>query len=552
MNKENTESKSQHFGGTWTNDKLNIFTKYLNAYLMALKNQTFKKIYIDAFAGTGEIVTKDKEDILEGSAKRALSVKPEFDHYYFIEKDHDKKTELLEMINNEFPSMKNKITVYCGDANEKFKQIIDEIDWRSNRGLLFLDPCATEVEWKTLEQVAKTECIDVWYLFPISALNRMLPKKGISSQNEACIDRILGDCGWRTVFYKKNPQMSFLESDNLIKDTNIEKIIEYILARLKTTFPCVSQHPRLFRNKNQAPLFLFCFAISNKSEKAQKIALRIANHILKSHTDDKNIFTKYLNAYLMALKNQTFKKIYIDAFAGTGEIVTKDKEDILEGSAKRALSVKPEFDHYYFIEKDHDKKTELLEMINNEFPSMKNKITVYCGDANEKFKQIIDEIDWRSNRGLLFLDPCATEVEWKTLEQVAKTECIDVWYLFPISALNRMLPKKGISSQNEACIDRILGDCGWRTVFYKKNPQMSFLESDNLIKDTNIEKIIEYILARLKTTFPCVSQHPRLFRNKNQAPLFLFCFAISNKSEKAQKIALKIANHILKSHTKEK
>ena len=37
---------SQKFGGDWTAKKLNIFTSYLDAYLIALQNQKFKKIYI--------------------------------------------------------------------------------------------------------------------------------------------------------------------------------------------------------------------------------------------------------------------------------------------------------------------------------------------------------------------------------------------------------------------------------------------------------------------------------------------------------------------------
>lgn len=50
---------SQKFGGNWTEEKLNIFTSYLDAYLIALQNQKFKKVYIDAFAGTVEIETSD-------------------------------------------------------------------------------------------------------------------------------------------------------------------------------------------------------------------------------------------------------------------------------------------------------------------------------------------------------------------------------------------------------------------------------------------------------------------------------------------------------------
>ena len=37
---------SQKFGGNWTEEKLNIFTSYLDAYIIALQNQKFKKIYI--------------------------------------------------------------------------------------------------------------------------------------------------------------------------------------------------------------------------------------------------------------------------------------------------------------------------------------------------------------------------------------------------------------------------------------------------------------------------------------------------------------------------
>lgn len=283
---------SQKFGGNWTEEKLNIFTSYLDAYLIALQNQKFKKIYIDAFAGTGEIETRDGDQYLIGSAKRALMSDKKFDQYYFIEADPQKATELQEMINTEFPQMRRFTKVYCGDANDKLAQIIKEVDWRFNRALLFLDPYATQVDWTTLVNVAQTKSIDVWYLFPFSALERMLPNNGKYQKWEDCIDRLLGDSGWREEFYKKDPQLSLFDmfqddedvtsEERLIKDANPEHIKEYILTRLETIFPCVSKHPRVFRNSRQSPMFLFCFAISNDSTSAQGLALRIANHILKN------------------------------------------------------------------------------------------------------------------------------------------------------------------------------------------------------------------------------------------------------------------------------
>lgn len=283
---------SQKFGGSWTEEKLNIFTDYLCAYLTALKYQNFHKIYIDAFAGTGEIETSDDGQILIGSAKRALSAADKFDHYYLIEHDKKKAAELQNMVNTEFPSLKEIVTVYCGDANDKLAQIIREVDWRYNRGLLFLDPFATQVNWSTLETVSKTKSIDVWYLFPFSALNRMLPNNGKYKTWEDCINRILGDSGWQTEFYKEDPQMSIFDdpvdveamesSTRKIKDANPDHIKEYIISRLKTTFPCVSKYPRIFKNSRNSPMFLFCFAISSDNPKAQGLALRIAEHILKN------------------------------------------------------------------------------------------------------------------------------------------------------------------------------------------------------------------------------------------------------------------------------
>lgn len=93
---------TQKFGGEWTQEKLNIFTSYLDAYFIALQNQKFKKIYIDAFAGTGEIETRDGEQYLAGSARLALEANKRFDFYYFIESDEGKAAELQNMIDTDF------------------------------------------------------------------------------------------------------------------------------------------------------------------------------------------------------------------------------------------------------------------------------------------------------------------------------------------------------------------------------------------------------------------------------------------------------------------
>ena len=81
---------NNEFGGEWTKEKLTILRHYLNSYTTVMKNSRFHLIYIDAFAGTGEIIIRskdeDQEEFIEGSSKIAIDIncKP-FDEYIFVE-----------------------------------------------------------------------------------------------------------------------------------------------------------------------------------------------------------------------------------------------------------------------------------------------------------------------------------------------------------------------------------------------------------------------------------------------------------------------------------
>ena len=156
----------QKFGGLWTEQKLEMVSKYLNFYLIALKNKRFKKVYIDVFAGTGSILSKDEEKLMAGSAKRALKIEEKFDRYYFVEYDKDKVLELRNMVHSEFPALEDRVDIRQGDANVELLKILGEIDWDDTRGVLFIDPFATQFEWASLVEVSRTKSLDIWYLFP--------------------------------------------------------------------------------------------------------------------------------------------------------------------------------------------------------------------------------------------------------------------------------------------------------------------------------------------------------------------------------------------------
>ncbi len=272
----------QRFGGAWTVEKLDILSGYLDFYVTALKNQPFTKIYIDAFAGTGSIKVGCGEEIIEGSAKIALKAINKFDEYIFIEKDRKYACELESMTKEEFPDSYNRVKIYNDECNSRIYNLCKSINWSKSRAILFLDPFATELKWETLEIVAETKAIDVWYLFPLGAANRLMRNDGeIEPSWKARLDLIFGERNWYQEFYKEDPQISmFTDDEKYYKDINTDSLAHYICDRLHSIFPAVAQNPRMLYNTKKSPLFLFCFAVANDNPKAMKLALKGANYVL--------------------------------------------------------------------------------------------------------------------------------------------------------------------------------------------------------------------------------------------------------------------------------
>ncbi len=296
------KDETQEFGGKWTIDKLSILSKYLNAYITALKNQRgFEKIYIDAFAGSGEFKLKSEIDIsyideknlhysidddtssviIQGSTEISLNLFPPFNKYIFIEKDPEYLEKLKLYSLNKYPHLYDKVHFKNGDCNSILENICKNTDWTKNRALLFLDPYGMSVDWKTLELISSTKSIDVWYLFPIGAINRLLKKDGnINEKHRKKIDATLGTEEWFDYIYKEDRQISFFDEPMMNKEINFNSLGKYINKRLETIFPAVAKNPKMLYTRTNVPLFLFCFAISNESPKAKQLALKLSEHIL--------------------------------------------------------------------------------------------------------------------------------------------------------------------------------------------------------------------------------------------------------------------------------
>ncbi len=273
----------KNFGGEWTTKKLECLKQYVIAYEKVMKNQQFKLLYIDAFAGAGyRETTEDKDisfinDFQKGSPRVILENTNIFDKYILIEKDLS-TFQKLEKLSNDFPL--KKISFQNKDANTYIKKICSMTNWNTHRAILFLDPFAMEVEWDTISIIAKTKAVDLWVLFPAMAVNRLLfKKKEIPKKLGIQLNKLFGSVKWKNNFYQPNQQLDlFAGSRQIEKIASFEEIKGFFLEQLRSIFPGVAHNPLPLINSKNSILFYLCFAVGNL--KGKKIALRIAQHIL--------------------------------------------------------------------------------------------------------------------------------------------------------------------------------------------------------------------------------------------------------------------------------
>ena len=291
------ESQMELFGGDWTDKKLEILRKYLEAYVIALSRQSFELLYIDAFAGTGyremtgdgleegllfpEIAEQEPQRFLDGSARVALKIKRPFHRYLFIEKS-PRKCQELRNLKKQFPLLADRIEVEDKECNGYLRAFCHNTNWAGKRAVLFLDPFGMQVEWDTVEAVARTHAIDTWILFPLGiGVSRLLKNDGdIPETWKTCLTRLFGTDEWYSVFYREVNRRGLLGN---VKETqkvcSFDSIAQYYNGRLRTIFAGVADNPVHLRNSRENPLFLFCFAAGNP--KGAPIAVEIAQHILK-------------------------------------------------------------------------------------------------------------------------------------------------------------------------------------------------------------------------------------------------------------------------------
>ncbi|MBD5357556.1 MAG: three-Cys-motif partner protein TcmP [Bacteroides sp.] len=298
--------KGQTWGGDWTEEKLNAFSKYVNAYLTIMNKYrdkyNWKLIYFDGFAGSGtdqhapeiddkandnlflqelessELYVPSDSEVYKGAAERVLSVQQRgFDIYYFIDKNEYSKLSLEERLSR-YKST-HTLAFRCGDANDmlqKMSEFMHTTQGHKHKALVLLDPFGMQVSWNSIENFKDTGT-DFWILVPTGVIvNRLLDKKGELRYIDKLKDFFgLNEPEIRSHFYQRRHEMTLFGETDVIEKVKepIGKIAQLYLERLKTVFTHVIPEPLVLYNNTNVPIYHFVFASNN--ETAVKIAKEI-------------------------------------------------------------------------------------------------------------------------------------------------------------------------------------------------------------------------------------------------------------------------------------
>lgn len=289
------------FGGPWTEVKLDAVQYYLECYARALTWAGMDIWYIDAFAGSGDREAEREVgglfenrpietivETLDGSARRAMQVEPPFHHFVFIENDKE-RCAALHALRNETD---RDIKIIQGEANGTLIDLISREPWTrkdrsKSRGVVFLDPYALELEWSTLQALAETRVMDVWYLFPLEAVLRQLARKisgvGVKAPK---LDKVLSPA-WRSLYHLPKPEV-FLPVDmfdnrpkeELQRAANAAQVEEWFRGELARIFPYVPEPVPILRSAHRQMFSLF-LCVSNPSPAATKLADDFMSYVKK-------------------------------------------------------------------------------------------------------------------------------------------------------------------------------------------------------------------------------------------------------------------------------
>lgn len=156
---------------------------------------------------------------------------------------------------------------------------------RLDRAVIFLDPFGLSVRWRTVERMAATKKVDLWYLVPVDGMSRQIKDDGSFLPGAAKIDELWGSPTWRAKAVRRVDATDDLfgtVDERLEKIARAKQFSEMFRDHLQDVFAGGVAKTYLPLGRGKRHDFSLMFACANPGAAASQTAMRIANHILRT------------------------------------------------------------------------------------------------------------------------------------------------------------------------------------------------------------------------------------------------------------------------------
>jgi three-Cys-motif partner protein len=257
--------------GYWSEIKIDIVREYAAAYSRILTSKKLQHIYIDAFAGAGQHISKNTGEFIPGSPIRALKVTPPFREYHFVDMDAAKIGHLQTLAGSN-----PNVQLYEGDCNEVLiRDIFPTLNFSSyRRALCLLDPYGLHLKWEVMLQAGQLGTVDMFLNFPVMDINRNAlwrNPEAVSDEQRSRMTSFWGDESWRQVGYEQSPGL-FGSMEEKVSNAEFAESFRQRLIKV-AGFKRVPK-PLPMRNRNAIVYYLF---FASQVDVAEKIVVDIFN-----------------------------------------------------------------------------------------------------------------------------------------------------------------------------------------------------------------------------------------------------------------------------------
>lgn len=246
------------YWGFWTRGKLDLLRRYLAAFTTASSSAP-ERLYLDVFGGQPENRDRLTNELLDGSARIALSTAdPSFTRLRFFELEPH-ASSLRSALSSDFSG--RDFDVVAGDSNATIGGALarlTHLNWAPT--FAFVDPNGPDTHCSTLEALAEfkragSPKVEIWMLFAAGMFIRTLPVHGrpLQELDARRMTRMYGTEQWREVYEARlreelNPSEAREEYVNLMR-WRLENVLGYRWT-----------HPLEIFNENGVSIYHMIFA----------------------------------------------------------------------------------------------------------------------------------------------------------------------------------------------------------------------------------------------------------------------------------------------------